>query len=85
MCLPWVQYFYSHVVVEKLLKLLVDKVDGNLLKAVVLKDLKTSNVEHGTEVGFFMVGSENCEEKNIFLLTLPPALMTTYQSGCRYI
>ena len=36
--------------VEKLLKLLVDKVDGNLLEAVVLKDLKSSNVKDGTEV-----------------------------------
>ena len=42
------------MVVEKLLKLLVDKVDGDLLKAVVLKDLKTSNVEHSTEVGLFL-------------------------------
>ena len=40
-----------HVVVEELLKLLVDKVDGDLLEAVVLEDLKTSNVEHSTEVG----------------------------------
>ena len=48
------QYFYSHVVVEKLLKLLVDKVDGDLFKPVVLKDLKTSDVEHSAEVGFFL-------------------------------
>merc|ERR1719159_595123 len=41
----------EHVVVEELLKLLVDKVDGDLLEAVVLEDLKTSNVEHSTEVG----------------------------------
>ena len=40
-----------HVVVEELLKLLVDKVDGDLLEAVVLEDLETSNVEHSTEVG----------------------------------
>ena len=40
-----------HVVVEELLKLLVDKVDGDLLEAVVLEDLKTSNIEHSTEVG----------------------------------
>ena len=40
-----------HVVVEELLKLLVDKVDRDLLEAVVLEDLKTGNVEHSTEVG----------------------------------
>merc|ERR1719430_2020275 len=41
---------HKHVVVEELLQLLVDKVDGDLLEAVVLEDLKTSNVEHSTEV-----------------------------------
>ena len=40
--------------VEELLKLLVDKVDGDLLEAVVLKDLETGNVEHGTEVVLFL-------------------------------
>ena len=44
----------SHVVVEELLELLVDKVDGDLFKPVVLKDLKTSDVEHSAEVGFFL-------------------------------
>ena len=44
----------SHVVVKELLELLVDKVDGDLLEAVVLKDLKASNVEHSTEVGLFL-------------------------------
>ena len=43
-----------HVVVEELLKLLIDKVDGDLLKAVVLKDLETSDVEHSAEVGLFL-------------------------------
>ena len=43
-----------HVVVEELLKLLVDKVDGDLLEAVVLKDLKTGDVKHSTEVGLFL-------------------------------
>ena len=42
----------SHMVVEKLLELLVDKVDGDLFKAVVFKDLKASNVKHSAEVGF---------------------------------
>ena len=40
------------MVVEELLQLLVDKVDGDLLEAVVLKDLKPSNVKDGTEVCF---------------------------------
>merc|ERR1712212_762128 len=35
----------EHVVVEELLKFLIDKVDGDLLEAVVFKDLKTSDVE----------------------------------------
>merc|ERR1711971_1309600 len=46
----------EHVVVEELLQLLIDKVDGDLLKAVVLKDLKTGNVEHSAEVGLFHRG-----------------------------
>jgi len=40
----------KHVMVEELLELLVDKVDGDLLESVVLKDLKSSDVEHSTEV-----------------------------------
>ena len=44
------------MVVEELLKFLVDKVDGDLLKAVVLKDLETSDVEHSTEVGLLHGG-----------------------------
>merc|ERR1719239_1061141 len=40
----------KHVVVEELLELLIDKVDGDLFKAIVLKDLKASNVKHSTEV-----------------------------------
>ena len=46
----------SHVVVEELLELLVDKVDGDLFKPVVLKDLKSSNVKHSTEVGLLHGG-----------------------------
>merc|ERR1719398_513897 len=46
----------EHVVVEELLKLLVDKVDGDLLEAVVLKDFKTSDVKHSTEVGLLHGG-----------------------------
>merc|ERR1719398_259169 len=48
--------YNEHVVVEELLKLLVDKVDGDLLKAVVLKDFKTSDVKHSTEVGLLHGG-----------------------------
>merc|ERR1712012_542739 len=42
----------EHVVVEELLELLIDKVDGNLLKAIVLEDLETSNIQDSAEVGF---------------------------------
>ena len=38
------------MVVEGLLQLLVNKVDGDLFKAIVLKDLKSSDVEHSAEV-----------------------------------
>merc|ERR1719188_685305 len=48
----------EHVVVEELLELLVDKVDGNLFKAIVLKNLKSGNVEHSAEVGL-LEGSIN--------------------------
>ena len=44
------------MVVEELLQFLVDKVDRDLLKAVVLKDLEASNVEHSTEVGLLQSG-----------------------------
>ena len=39
------------MVVEELLELLVDKVDGDLFEAVVLEDLEAGDVEHSTEVG----------------------------------
>ena len=39
-----------HMVVEELLELLVDKVDGDLLESVIFKDLESGNVEHSTEV-----------------------------------
>ena len=38
--------------VEELLQLLVDKVDGELLEPVVREDLKASDVEDGAEVDF---------------------------------
>merc|ERR1719515_589903 len=46
----------EHVVVEELLELLVDKVNGDLLEAIVLEDLETSNIEHSTEVGLLQGG-----------------------------
>merc|ERR1719347_1978108 len=46
----------EHVVVEELLQLLVDKVDGDLLEAVVLKDLEVGNVEHSAEVSLLHGG-----------------------------
>ena len=42
--------------VEELLKLLIDKVDGDLLEAVVLEDLEAGDVEDSTEVGFLQAG-----------------------------
>ena len=38
------------MVVEVLLQLLVDKVDGELLEAVVLEHLEAGDVQHRTEV-----------------------------------
>ena len=46
----------SHVVVEELLQLLIDKVDGDLLEAVVLKDLEPGDVKHSAEVGLLHGG-----------------------------
>ena len=46
----------SHVVVKELLELLVDKVDGDLLEAVVLEDLESSNIKHSAEVGLLHGG-----------------------------
>ena len=39
------------MVVEELLELLVDKVDGDLLESVVLEHLEAGDVQHRTEVG----------------------------------
>merc|ERR1711971_1473064 len=46
----------EHVVVEELLQFLVHKVDGDLLEAVVLEDLKSGNIEHSAEVGLLHGG-----------------------------
>merc|ERR1719210_2299314 len=40
----------EHVVVEELLELLVDKVDGNLFESIVLENLETSNIQDSAEV-----------------------------------
>ena len=39
------------MVVEVLLQLLIDKVDGELLEAVVLEHLEPGDVQHRAEVG----------------------------------
>merc|ERR1719412_967422 len=43
----------EHVVVEELLQFFVDKVNGDLFKSIVFKNLETSNIKHSAEVGFF--------------------------------
>jgi len=50
----------KHVVVEKLLKLLVGQVDAELLKAVEVKDLETSNIETADERCRATVRLEGC-------------------------
>jgi len=49
---------HKHVLVEELLELLITEVDTNLLKAIVVKDLKTSNVQ-ATNVLDFLHGGIN--------------------------
>ena len=44
------------MVVEELLKLLVDEVNGDLLEAVVFEDLEAGDVEHSDEVGLLQGG-----------------------------
>ena len=44
------------MVVKELLKLLITKVDANLLKGVELEDLKTSNIQHSNEIDFLHGG-----------------------------
>ena len=45
----------KHVVVEELLKLLVAKVDRQLLEPVEVKDLKSSNVKNTWHMNVFFV------------------------------
>merc|ERR1712020_115525 len=47
---------HEHVVVEELLELLVDEVDGDLFEAVVLENLETSDIEHSAEVSLLEAG-----------------------------
>ena len=47
---------HLHVMVEELLQFLVDKVDGDLLEAVVFKDLEPGDVKDGAEVRFLQGG-----------------------------
>ena len=43
----------KHVLVEELLKLFITEVDANLLKAIVVKDFKASNIQASNVVDFF--------------------------------
>ena len=56
------------MVVEELLQLLVDKVDGDLFEAVVLEDLEAGDVEDSTEVGLLQAG---IDEGVVALLNQP--------------
>jgi len=47
---------HEHVVVEKLLQTLVDKVDPELLERVEVEDLKASNVQHAYEMLALVAG-----------------------------
>ena len=69
-----------HVVVEELLKLLVDKVDGDLLEAVVLEDLKASNVKHSTEVGLLHCGI-HLANKALAIKMFAKTKLNSHQSG----
>ena len=40
----------KHVLVEKLLKFLIYKIDRNLLKSIVFENFKSSNIQDSTEV-----------------------------------
>jgi hypothetical protein len=46
--------------IEELLELLVDKVDRDLFKSIVLKDLKPSNVQDSAEVGLLHSWINKC-------------------------
>merc|ERR1719225_766862 len=46
----------EHVVVKELLELFVDEVDGDLFETVVLKDLKSCNVQHSAEISLLKRG-----------------------------
>ena len=57
-----------HVMVEELLQLLVDKVDGDLLEAVVFKDLETSDVEDSNKVGLLQSGAIQSDSESSELI-----------------
>merc|ERR1712168_1199616 len=59
---------HKHVVVKELLKLLVDEINGYLLKSIILEDFKPSNVQHSTEVCFL----ESCINKSVITLLNQP-------------
>merc|ERR1712131_212586 len=62
--------------IEKLLELLIDKIDTNLLKAIVLKNLKTINIQDSTEVGLL----QRCINKSVITLDDQP-LEETVKDG----
>merc|ERR1712012_1100676 len=50
----------EHVVVEELLELLIDKVDGDLFESIVLEDLESGNIQDSAEVGLLERSINEC-------------------------
>ena len=50
----------EHVLVEELLQLLIDVVDADLLEAVVVEDLKASDIQDSDVVNFLHRGINQC-------------------------
>merc|ERR1719323_96697 len=67
----------EHVVVEELLELFVDEVDGDLLEAIVFKDLKSSDIQDSAEVGFL----ERSINKSVITLLNEPLEETVKDSS----
>merc|ERR1719471_957658 len=51
---------HKHVLVEELLELIITEVNANLLKPIVVKDLKTSNVQATNVLHFLHGGVKKC-------------------------
>ena len=43
----------KHVMIKKLLQFLVAEIDAQLLKSIVIKNLKASNIQHSNELNPF--------------------------------